>query len=153
MNPNFPFENLVFEGGGCKGTVYAGALEEVERRGGYKHIKRVAGASAGSFIATYIAIGMTVAEVRQELLDIDFDYLSSDPAGAAGLFKNLKRLKCDFGLHTGYAFSLHMPTNFFMHTHSPDGFVVIQVQQSLIFSHSLSPSFFLILPPKNRLFK
>ena len=166
ISPAFPYENIVFEGGGVKGTIYAGALEEVERRGGYKHIKRVAGASAGSFIATYVAIGMTVAEVRDELRNLDFEYLSADPAGAAGFFKNLKRLKSDFGLHTGYdaSFSLHMAPNFLIQNHSPNvsqhfaffgpstrdsksrstGFIIRSSTHSLTRSCPLSFSFFLL---------
>jgi NTE family protein len=45
----------VFEGGGVKGLAHIGALEELESRGYW--FKRVAGASAGAWIAALIACG------------------------------------------------------------------------------------------------
>jgi predicted acylesterase/phospholipase RssA len=45
----------VFEGGGAKGLAYIGALEVLESRGYW--FKRIAGASAGSWIAALVACG------------------------------------------------------------------------------------------------
>lgn len=47
--------DLVFEGGGAKGTVFVGALEEFEKRG--KTIRRLVGTSAGAITATLLAAG------------------------------------------------------------------------------------------------
>lgn len=53
--------NLVFEGGGAKGAVFVGALQEMEARG----IKgrRFVGTSAGAITATLLAAGYTADEM------------------------------------------------------------------------------------------
>ena len=30
--PDYPFKNLIFEGGGVKGIAYTGAMEELDKR-------------------------------------------------------------------------------------------------------------------------
>ncbi|XP_078578103.1 uncharacterized protein LOC144863013 isoform X2 [Branchiostoma floridae x Branchiostoma japonicum] len=65
-NYDFPFENLVIEGGGARGVAYIGALRVLESVGILKNIKRVGGVSAGSMVATFVALGLGpegVAEV------------------------------------------------------------------------------------------
>ena len=56
------FVHGVFEGGGAKGVLYAGALEGTLRRKLW--FKAVAGSSAGAITAAMIAAGMTPAEIR-----------------------------------------------------------------------------------------
>lgn len=71
----------VFSGGGMKGVALVGAYEALEKRG--FRFKRLAGTSAGSIIASFIAAGYTSAEIRQmmeelnesELLDPRFSLL------------------------------------------------------------------------------
>jgi len=58
------FVHGVFEGGGAKGVLYAGALEGLLRRKLW--FKAVAGSSAGAITAAMIAAGMTPAEIRDE---------------------------------------------------------------------------------------
>jgi predicted acylesterase/phospholipase RssA len=58
------FVHGVFEGGGAKGVLYAGALEGMLRRKLW--FKAVAGSSAGAITAAMIAAGMTPAEIRDE---------------------------------------------------------------------------------------
>ncbi len=53
--------NAVFEGGGAKGIAHIGALKAIEEYG--LHINKVAGTSAGSIIATLIALGYTADEM------------------------------------------------------------------------------------------
>jgi len=43
---DYPFRNLIFEGGGVKGIAYSGALAVLEERGILRRIQRVGGASA-----------------------------------------------------------------------------------------------------------
>lgn len=59
--------DLVFEGGGAKGMVFAGALQEFEERG--HTIGRVMGTSAGAITATGIAAGYSAAEVLDALTE------------------------------------------------------------------------------------
>ena len=58
------FVHGVFEGGGAKGVLYAGALEGTLRRKLW--FKAVAGSSAGAITAAMIAAGMTPAEIRDQ---------------------------------------------------------------------------------------
>ena len=59
--------DLVFEGGGAKGMVFAGALEEFEERG--HTVGRVMGTSAGAITATGIAAGYSAEEVLNALTE------------------------------------------------------------------------------------
>lgn len=65
--------DLVFEGGGAKGAVFVGAMEELERRGHTP--ERLLGTSAGAIMATFISAGFSSAEMLVALKE-------KDPAGA-----------------------------------------------------------------------
>ncbi len=74
-----PPENLVFEGGGPKGIAYVGALQAMEKNQALKDVVRVAGTSAGSMTAAFVAVGYKTEELSA-LLKKDFtEFL--DPAG------------------------------------------------------------------------
>ena len=68
-----PVENLVFEGGGVKGTAYAGALQVLGRREMLAPVRRVGGTSAGSITALLVALGYTPEETTDIVLAIDYD--------------------------------------------------------------------------------
>jgi len=53
--------DLVFEGGGAKGAVFVGAIQEFERRG--HSARRYVGTSAGAITATLMAAGYTSAKM------------------------------------------------------------------------------------------
>jgi predicted acylesterase/phospholipase RssA len=55
--------NLVFEGGGAKGIVFVGAMQEFEARG--HTFGRVLGTSAGAITATFLAAGYSTAEMLE----------------------------------------------------------------------------------------
>ncbi len=57
--------DLVFEGGGAKGMVFVGAMEEFERRG--HTYKRLLGTSAGAITAALLAAGYTAQEMLAAL--------------------------------------------------------------------------------------
>lgn len=61
--------DLVFEGGGAKGIVFVGALQEMERRG--HTYGRLLGTSAGSIMATFTAAGYDVNEMLEALCERD----------------------------------------------------------------------------------
>ncbi|XP_011672450.2 uncharacterized protein LOC100893728 [Strongylocentrotus purpuratus] len=54
---DFPFENLILEGGGAQGNAYIGAIIEMEQRGYLEKLTRFGGASIGAFTACYLAVG------------------------------------------------------------------------------------------------
>lgn len=60
----------VFSGGGIKGLAFLGALEVLEERG--LTLERVAGTSAGSLFAAFVAAGFTSEELKEEIMPLDF---------------------------------------------------------------------------------
>lgn len=111
-----PIENLVCEGGGVKGVVYAGALEVMEENGILQNIKRVAGSSVGGIVSMLLAVGYTAKEIKKILVEeINFATLmgrrfSSDPSRVfkvAGMDIGVSDLTVLFkykGLYKGDAF-------------------------------------------------
>jgi NTE family protein len=69
----YPFRNLVFEGGGVKGIAYIGAMEVLDKKRILNNIKRVGGASAGAINALLFALGYSIEETRTILWQLDFD--------------------------------------------------------------------------------
>lgn len=67
------FIDGVFSGGGIKGLALIGAYEEIEKRG--LQFKRVAGTSAGSVIAAFIAAGYTSKEILSFMNELDLEQL------------------------------------------------------------------------------
>ncbi len=64
----------VFQGGGCRGAAFVGALRHVAERG--VNFSGVAGTSAGSIIAALLAAGATADQIGALLAQIDFkDFL------------------------------------------------------------------------------
>lgn len=94
---DYPFRNLVFEGGGVKGIAYCGALGVLDERGILSRIRRVGGAS-GAINATLLALGSTVDEVREVLSQLDFNEFKDDDFG---IIRDAKRLLRNFGWHKG----------------------------------------------------
>jgi NTE family protein len=68
----YPFRNLVFQGGGMKMFAYHGALQVLEEAGILARIERVAGASSGSLTAMLVSLRLSVAETIE--LFQQFDY-------------------------------------------------------------------------------
>lgn len=66
---------LVFEGGGIKGLAYIGVLEEMQKMCDISSIQGFAGTSAGSIIATFLAVGMSVEQIKTILFNNDFSKL------------------------------------------------------------------------------
>lgn len=62
--------DLVFEGGGAKGMVFVGALEELLRDGKHR-TGRLLGTSAGAITAALLAAGYTVPEMQASLVEKD----------------------------------------------------------------------------------
>jgi predicted acylesterase/phospholipase RssA len=59
--------DMVFEGGGAKGSAFVGALEVLGAKG-HKH-RRLIGTSAGAITATLVAAGYTPQELRQAVTE------------------------------------------------------------------------------------
>jgi NTE family protein len=105
--PLSPIAELVFEGGGVKGLVYAGALKALEEDPEIlKGVQRVAGSSAGAMTALMVALGYTQAEIEEKLKKIDFSkFKDHEPSrfGVLGrMFGEIKNIKNILGLKRGY---------------------------------------------------
>jgi NTE family protein len=97
---DYPFEHLVFQGGGVVGIAYAGALEALEQQGILPRIQRVAGTSAGAITATLVALRYSPAEIRTILADLDFRRFKD----AGGKLHGAEQLLHKFGIYRGETF-------------------------------------------------
>ncbi|KAH9524746.1 hypothetical protein Btru_027688, partial [Bulinus truncatus] len=87
----YPFENIVFEGGGTKGLAYCGAIRRLEELGVMKQIKRFAGTSAGSMTAALLAVGYDSRDL-EEFFKLNLNDLLIDHSwGFLSLVPNLFR--------------------------------------------------------------
>ncbi|XP_078584952.1 uncharacterized protein LOC144867056 [Branchiostoma floridae x Branchiostoma japonicum] len=104
----FPFTNLVMEGGGAKGIAYVGAMKILEEAGIMKNIKRFAGTSAGAITAAMVAVGMTSEEILKEMSDVDMMKVVIDGGGPLpGVFKKVGmafNVVCSAGANPGNRF-------------------------------------------------
>lgn len=64
-------ENLVLEGGAVKGYAHVGAIIALDKAGILKNIKKIAGSSIGSLIATAVALGFTSKELAEGILELN----------------------------------------------------------------------------------
>ncbi|KAI8497588.1 hypothetical protein Bbelb_248940 [Branchiostoma belcheri] len=101
----FPFTNLVMEGGGAKGIAYVGAVKILEDAGIMKNITRFAGTSAGAITAAMLAVGMTSEEIKREMSEVDMLKVVIDGGGPLpGVFKKIGmgfNVVCDAGANPG----------------------------------------------------
>ena len=63
---------LALSGGGVKGAVYGGAIQALEESGMLDSIERFSGTSAGSSIATMLAMGFNSCEIREQIMGTNF---------------------------------------------------------------------------------
>lgn len=102
MTEEYPFKNLVFEGGGTLGTAYVGVMEELEKKAILQNIIRCGGASVGSINAVLFALGYSSSEVWELLKTTNFaefqDYRL--PLKIDSLFRLFSR----YGLYPGDVF-------------------------------------------------
>lgn len=98
---DYPFRNLVLEGGGVKGIAYAGAFRALDEQGIFDKLGSIAGTSAGAITATLVALRYTPDEIQKLVFDLDFKRF--EDGGATGLFRLFER----FGWYRGnYALNL-----------------------------------------------
>ncbi|BFZ23318.1 hypothetical protein BsWGS_26357 [Bradybaena similaris] len=87
----YPFENLVFEGGGNKGLAYCGALQCLEELNILPKIKRVGGSSAGAITAALVALGYTPRDIYSFMSENVEDIFLDHSCGYLSLIPNLLR--------------------------------------------------------------
>jgi hypothetical protein len=89
MHPDYPIKNLVMEGGGARGLAYCGAIIALDELGVLKHVSRFAGASAGSMVAMYLALGYTPAEIDEMAGEADMEAELKDGNLCCGVLRML----------------------------------------------------------------
>jgi NTE family protein len=104
---NREYENLIFSGGGIKGIAYCGALQALEKenilydnQGKFK-IKKLGGTSAGSIIASLLAVGYTPSELTDIMINFDSSVIVDDKWGILGDALNFLN---DYGIAPGEKF-------------------------------------------------
>jgi len=90
-------DTLVFSGGGIKGIGFIGALEAMndENIYNYSKINTFIGTSAGSIMATFLAIGYSIAEIREIGLCVNFGKVRDITA------ENIFNFFEEFGIDSG----------------------------------------------------
>ncbi|XP_061183376.1 uncharacterized protein LOC133191647 [Saccostrea echinata] len=71
INPaaeDYPFENVVFEGGGFKTLSYMGVIKALEDANILMHLERFAGASAGAYVAMLLAMECSKEEIEKIIM-------------------------------------------------------------------------------------
>jgi len=66
------YQNLVFGGGGVKGIAYAGATKALEDANVLQGIERVAGTSAGAFVANLVCLHYNAKEIHDIIMGGDY---------------------------------------------------------------------------------
>jgi len=97
-------EHLVLEGGGVRGIAFAGTLQRLEELGILKNIKKIAGSSAGAFVAIALAVGYTPNQIYRVLAFTDFNqFRDSGESITFPLFKKIKNIFFSYGIYRGDA--------------------------------------------------
>jgi NTE family protein len=97
----YPYENLVFEGGGVKGVAYGGVFEVLEQAQITPQIKSVAGTSAGAITATMMSLNYSAKDFADIMMGINFEKLEdgSDLEGPFRLIEHYGWFKGDYFLN------------------------------------------------------
>ena len=118
----YDIENLVFEGGGQKGVCYLGALVALDEVGVLKHVKRVAGTSAGALTALGVALGLGPDQIREYVIDLDIfnDFLVDNRSTHGGMFSAALSVNARMGMNEGTRFVELLRWILKRHTGMPD---------------------------------
>lgn len=124
---NHKYENLVFEGGGVKGSAYAGAVQVLHDKKILPHIKHVAGTSAGSMTAALLAVGAGSKGLTESIKKTDFEKFVDDPGW---VFGDIYRTFWKYGIHSGDGFSKIMKK--YIHHYTNNGDITFRELDDLI---------------------
>jgi NTE family protein len=103
-----PDADLVLEGGGVKGSGLVGAVEALVNRDDPYVFHRIAGTSAGAIVASLLAAGCTLPELKKTMDELDFSLFEDVPS----MFRRTKAL----GSIIGLVFKEGMYVGDFLHT-------------------------------------
>lgn len=92
------YNSLIFEGGGTLGIAYLGAIRYLSEINILFNIKKFGGTSAGSQIATLLALDYSIDEIDNIFSKIPLEKLKD---GSFGFVRNIRRLLFDYGYFKG----------------------------------------------------
>ena len=92
------YTSLVFEGGGVRGIAYVGIIRKLYEKDIMKNIKNVGGSSAGSQTAALIALGFTLTEIEEIMIELP---LESFKDNSCGCIRDICRFFNEFGYNKG----------------------------------------------------
>ncbi len=92
------YTSLVFEGGGVRGIAYVGVLRRLHEQGLMSHIKNVGGSSAGSQTAVLVALGFTMTEIEEIMVELP---LESFKDNSCGCMRDICRFFREYGYNKG----------------------------------------------------
>jgi len=102
------FQAVIFEGGGTKGIVYAGALTRLEEAKLLQDVSCFAGSSAGAQTAALAAVGYSGEELKEIMLTAPWNKLLDRSYGCCSCIPNLRRLYNRYGFCTGSELEKHL---------------------------------------------
>jgi NTE family protein len=100
---NYPYRNLVLEGGGVRGLAYAGAFKVLEEKNILQQIDKIAGTSAGAIAGVMISVGYSAKEVDSIMRFLPIEKFNDGRGGIVGKYR---RVRNKFGLYRGLKFEL-----------------------------------------------
>jgi NTE family protein len=101
VQAQYPFKNLVLEGGGIRGMAYCGALTVLEKKGVLQQIEKVGGTSAGSIAGLLLSLGYTASEIDSTMRNVHIEQFNDGNGGLLGKYKRAKRY---YGIYKGDVF-------------------------------------------------
>jgi NTE family protein len=101
IQAQYPYKNLVLEGGGIRGMAYGGALTVLEQKGVLQQIERVGGTSAGSIAGLLVSLGYTAKEIDSTMRAVQVEQFNDGNGGLLGKYKRAKRY---YGIYKGDVF-------------------------------------------------
>lgn len=105
---SMPTADLVLEGGGVKGAALVGAVSALTQRAEPYDFHRIAGASAGAMVASFLAAGIDSVDLKKIMTTQDFAQFEDE----SGVFKHFKL----FGEGVGLLFHQGLFTGDVLHT-------------------------------------
>lgn len=97
----YPYKNLVLEGGGIRGMAYGGALTVLEQKGILNQINKVGGTSAGSIAGLLVSLGYTAHQIDSTMRGLQIEQFNDGTGGLLGKYKRAKRY---YGIYKGDVF-------------------------------------------------
>lgn len=99
FSQNYPYKNLVMEGGGVRGLAYPGALEVLEQKEILQNIENVAGSSVGAITGLVVSLGYDSQQIDSILQSLRIGEFNDGKF----FFGRIRRIKKEYGMYKGGA--------------------------------------------------